>query len=60
MVVYRPSLFPKIKFIAKYLTVVLRFENGEGMFNIPSVHAGLGCRVEKQGFVVSDKMLVST
>jgi len=44
-----------IEFVVKYLTVVLRFKNGEGTVNVPLVHAGLGCQVEKQGFVVSDK-----
>jgi len=45
----------QIEFIVRHLTVVLRFENGEGIVNIPLLHARLGCRVEKQGFVVSDK-----
>jgi len=45
----------QIEFIVKCLTVVLRFENGEGIVNIPLVQSGLGCRVEKQGFMVSNK-----
>jgi len=40
--------------------VVLCFENGEGIVNIPLVHAGLGCQVENMDLWYSTKMLAST
>jgi len=57
MVNFNEGCAQRIDFVVKHLTVVQHFENSGGIINL--IHAGLGSGVEKQGFVVSTKMLTS-